>query len=68
MKMTVILNTVHQNGEVEVNTWKHQELHLVDITNLRKIFGAEVKPVGKGIISAIYEIEGTKQIWTYINE
>lgn len=68
MKMTVILNTIHPNGDVEMNTWKHQELHLVDIVELRKIFNAEVKPIEKGIISAIYDVEGTKEVWTFINE
>ena len=68
MKRTVINNIVHSNGETETLIYEHQDCSLLDIVKLRKMFGAKVDPVAKGVAIATFEMCGDKHQFIFIIE
>lgn len=68
MKRTVINNIVHRNGETETLIYKHQDYSLFDIVKFRKMFGATVEAVSKGVAIATFEMCGDKHQFIFIAE
>lgn len=68
MKRTVINNITHSNGETETLVYEHQDYTLIEIVRFRKMFGATVKPVAKGVVIATFEIFGDKHQFIFIAE
>ena len=68
MKRTVINNIIHRNGETETLVYEHQDYSLLDIVKFRKMFGATVEPVAKGVVIATFEMFGDKHQFIFIIE